>query len=259
MPVTIVFRGLMAFAQPQPPNGRMEIGVLRAPHHFPRILTMKKGVLAGIFDLRRRPELDRVRAWSINVTNPTGGVVVRTDGVEPFNRLGNHQPWDYRWIIDLEGTDLHNEDLTQQLDTNKLRFVISVDHGTFATRLQSPPFLRRQVHPAGGATVPYGLSAAVTECVITFGAGGRVRFMADATETFPFPDEADTVYEITNSPPDVDPGNPNPGGGHFHMYYDHLFKPNPTKKFDLELQSSPPAPDPALCGVGRLGRRQTSL
>jgi hypothetical protein len=44
MPVTIVFRGLMAFAQPHPPSGRMEIGVLKAPQHFPRILTMKRGV-----------------------------------------------------------------------------------------------------------------------------------------------------------------------------------------------------------------------
>lgn len=259
MPVTIVFRGLMAFAQPQPPNGRMEIGVLRAPHHFPRILTMRRGVLAGIFDLRRRPELDRVRAWSINVTNPApGGVIVRTDGVTPFNRLGNHPEFDFRWIIDLEGPDLHNRELTNELDTNRLRFVISVDHGTFATRLQSPRFLRRQIAPAGG-TVPYGRSAAVTECGITFGAGGRVRLMADATEAFAFPDEPETLYEISNSPPDVDPSNPNPGGGHFHMYYDHLFRPNPQERFDLELESAPPAPDPALCGVGRLGRRQSSL
>jgi hypothetical protein len=236
----------------------MEIGVLKAPQHFPRILTKKRGVLAGIFDLRRRPELDRVRAWKIDVTNPSGGVVVRTDGTTPFNRLANHQEYDFRWIIDLEGRDLHNRDLTRELDTRKLRFVINVDHGTFATRLRSPRFIRREVLPAGG-TVAYGPSAAVTECTITFGSGGRVRLMADATETFAFPDEADTVYEISNSPPDVDPRNPNPGGGHFRMYYPHLFKPRPPQKFDLELESSQPAPDPALCGVTFLSLRRTSL
>ncbi|MCA1577730.1 MAG: hypothetical protein LC794_10265 [Acidobacteria bacterium] len=257
MPVTIVFRGLMVLGQAAPKTGRIQLGVLRAPNHFPRILTMKNGVLAGIFDLRRRPELDRVRDWSIHVTNPSPSGIDRREDGRDFDRLANHQPWDFRWIADLEGRGLHERDLTEDLDTSRLRLVINVDHGSFATRLQSPIFLRRQVVPAGGTT-RYGMTAAVTECVIST-AGGSVSLMVDGTEAFAFPDVANTLYEISNAPPDVNPSDPNPGGGHFHMYYDHLFRPRPRERFDLEVQSMPPAPDPALCGVTFLGLRRTEL
>ena len=257
MPVTIVFRGLMVLLQPR--TGGMQVGVLRAPGHFPRILTMENGVVAGLFDLRRRPELDRVRDWAIEVTNPSrAGVTLHTDGTpSPFDRLDPRHTdlRDFRWITDLEGPDLQNESVSAQIDRSRLRFVINMQNGEFATRLLSPS-LERQNPDA--SKIPFGNIAAVTECVMSFGSGGRVRMTADGNEVFPFPERANTIYEFANTPPDIDPGHvhENPMV-HFTMYYDHLFRagqPPPNKRFDLVVPDATPAPDPALCGIGYMGQ-----
>ena len=70
------------------------------------------------------------------------------------------------------------------------------------------------------------------------------------------------VFEISNAPADVPAESPIPVGapGHFHMYYDKLFNQSPpSEQFDFRALGPSPGPDPALCGVTFLGKRDEDL
>lgn len=111
---------------------------------------------------------------------------------------------------------------------------------------------------------PYGATAAVVGCDIEFGPGGGVKLMAggpDGSIVYDFDHDEDTVYEISNGPPDVPVEQPTPldMAGHFHMYYEKLFKNPLPDQFDLVTEDQAPAPDPTLCGVTYLGQRGDPL
>jgi hypothetical protein len=289
--ITIVFRGLMVLNKQ--PNG-MEVGFVDAlykpgerhvhadgsngaahqeegddpfedtiedePVHVPRILTVKNGVLASILDLRTRPELGTVRNWQLVVTNPVQPNVTTAQTVGAFNRLTHAADTDFRWITDLEQSPLHDRLLTAEINTRGLLLVLYVPSGNFYTRLKSPPLrLRKSGRDAG----VYGCNASVIGCDINVAPGGTVKLVAGGTtgaEVFEFTPDANTVFEISNGPPDVPIEEPVPldAPGHFHMYYEKLFNP-PCDTFDFRMEDRAPAPDPTLCGVVFLGRRSDPL
>ena len=232
--------------------------------HIPRILTTKNGVLSSIFDLRNRPELGSVRNWTLEVTNPRD-TEVKLDQTNTFNRANpgaNTAPErDFRWITDLEAGDLHGRDLSLEINTRQFLFVLYVRNGSFYTRLLSPVLRRKRLNPM--QVEAYGPSAAVVGCDITFEDDGGVSLMAggpNGSTVFNFEPDEGTVYEISNGPPDVplEQATPLDAPGHFHMYYDKLFK-NPVREFDLITEDQAPAPDPTLCGVTYLGLRSDPL
>jgi hypothetical protein len=111
--------------------------------------------------------------------------------------------------------------------------------------------------------MPFGMAAEVTGCDIAFDLGDCV-LKAGNTPVFAFDEGTDkgVIYEISNAPPDVPPDQPfPPNGGHFPLYYRHLFKNNePAEEFDLFPEDDPnPAPDPATCGGTSLGQRDGGL
>ena len=232
--------------------------------HIPRILTTKKGVLSEIFDLRNRPELGTVRNWSLVVTNAArSGITLRQAGT--FNRAipaATTTDEDFRWITDMEASDLHGRDLSLDINTRQFLFVLSVRNGEFYTRLKSPVLRRRRSNPT--RVDAFGASAAVVGCDIELNAGGGVKLMAggrDGSIVYDFDNDPDTVYEISNGPPDVPGEEPTSVdlSGHFHMYYDKLFKDRRPDQFDLFTEDRAPAPDPTLCGVAYLGTRGDHL
>lgn len=270
MSVTILFRGLMVFHKM---GDYMEIGFLNAPGqtvppppnmeeagHVPRILTLRDGVITSVFDLRSRPELDRKRPWELEVTNPLQPTATTYTNGPRFDRLTHTDDKDFRWIADLEGPDLHNRDLTAELNKGNLRFVLSVRHGEFNTRTKSRSQNRQSVNT--GQVQKFGCAAEVVGCHIAFNIG-TLKLKAEGSTLFTFADNL--VYEISNTPPDVPTAAPpnkpyGPGAGHFHMYYHHLFKQHPADEFDLMPEDDPdPAPDPFLCGVAALGRSTEGL
>ena len=281
--VTIVFRGLMVFnKQPNPitqkPLDTMEIGFVDAlfqgtghtgmnhpanEAHVPRILTMKNGVLAEIQDLRlTQPELGNVRNWELVVTDSTQPVSTDEQGAT-FDRKTSTYARDFRFITDLEGIDLHNRPLSGEINTRQLLLVLYVRNGQFYTKLQSPALKRTRVNPPP-QTIPYGTSAAVIGCDITFADTGTLKLRAGGSkgvEVKEFIAEPGTIYEISNAPPDVPFDMPIPSNalGHFHMYYDKLFITSPADQFDLTRDDNAPAPDPALCGVTFLSLREDPL
>jgi hypothetical protein len=289
--ITIVFRGLMVLHKHL---DTMEIGFVDALYnpaeehaqtgpvtnhadhpvghpanhsaaHVPRILTTKDGVLSAIFDLRNRPELGSVRSWTLEVEDPVGPTASLFQS-SSFNRTidgsGTSFERDFRWITDLEARDLHDRDLSLDINTRQFLLVLYVRNGEFYTRLRSPQLKRRRLRDPQEESF-YGPTAAVVGCDIKVGDAGSVKLMAggiNGATVFTFVPDDGTIYEISNSPPDVPVEEPNSidAPGHFHMYYDKLFS-RPRDQFDLLMDDLAPAPDPTLCGVVYLGRRQDPL
>lgn len=274
--LTIVFRGLMIFHEDRK-NNLMEIGFLRTPGHIPRILTITNGVLAGVFDLRNRPELGDLtqRKWRIDVTGPAPlGISLYTDGSKDMHRLTHQDDRDYRWIMDFEGRDFYNKELTD-LKAQELMPVLQVPVGQFYTRLKAPSLLRRE---DDGPLNPFGAVAAVTGCDIQINEGGAKLSVVGGPTLFTFkrPGESigNTIFEINNAPPDVpealngEAPHDEHGGlhhgpdhdDHFQNYY-ALFDEDkiPSPRFGFLAPDPSPNPDPALCGKGRVGTREDPL
>ena len=266
MSTTIVFRGLMVFHKM---GDHMEIGVLNAPAHagtgshaahVPRIIKTTNGVISSIFDLRNR---NAARDWEIEVSNPLQPTATRFRQGEDFDRRHHPIARDFRWIADLEGDDLHNRDLTAELDMTKLLMVIRVRHGMFYTQQLSKPLNRKTANPPIQQR-PFGRAAEVVGCQIDFEMGSVTLKAGTSTipiYTFDEGDEDGVVYEISNAPPDVAPDAPYvAGAGHFAMYYTHLFGTPPQDEFRLIREGDPmPSPDPALCGAVGLGKRSGGI
>src|SRR5215213_135573 len=156
MSATIVFRGLLVFHYVDDP-GVMEIGVLEdgKSGHVPRIITTKDGVISSIFDLRKaEDEFGVIRDWTIEATNPLQEKATKFEQGGVFKRKTHPHARDFRWIIDLEGHDLHDKDLTNDVrlnDMDKVVMVVRVPHGEFYTRQLSPPLTRKKIRPPGTA------------------------------------------------------------------------------------------------------------
>ncbi len=260
MSATIVFRGLMAFHMM---NDVMEIGFLQDGRsgHVPRIITTKDGVISSILDLRTVDDFGEVRDWEINVTNPLQDKATKFEQGE-FNRPTHPHARDFRWIVDLEGRDLHNRDLTSEIDTRRIPLVLRVPHGEFYTRLLTKPLMRKSVHAPGDDDVFYGMAAEVIGCDIAFNIG-KLRLKAGNSVVLDLEEgvEDGVIYEFSNAPPDVPKENPHPNGGHFHMYYHELFRAHhPPEQFDFVPEDdSSPAPDPATCGGSYFGKRSDGI
>lgn len=267
MLATIVFRGLLVFHYL---TDHMEIGVVNAPAHpggggphvahVPRIIKTRNGVISSIFDLRGR---STSRDWELEVSNPIQPTATRLRQGEDFDRI--HHPFakDFRWLTDLEGKDLHNRDLTAELDMSKLLLVLRVRHGRFYTEQLSDPLNRKNANPPP-RQVSFGRAAEVVGCKIEFEMGTlalKAGTLATPVYTFDEGDEDGVVYEISNAPPDVAPDGPYlPGPGHFAMYYSHLFMNPPQDEYRLLREGDAmPSPDPALCGAVVLGKRSGGL
>jgi len=286
--ITIVFRGLMVLhkfedtmevgfidALYNPSDEHVHAGAVNhADHpavHVPRILTTKDGVLSAIFDLRNRPELGTVRDWTLVVDDPTVGVMGGAGATlfqnPAFSRTstgsGSAFERDFGWITDLEASDMHNRDLSLEINTRQFLFVLYVPQGEFYTRLRSPELKRRRLGPPRVESF-YGPSAAVVACNIPIDDTGTVKLMAGGSSgatVFTFVPDEGTIYEISNSPPDVPVEEPLSvdSPDHFHMYYDKLFRRLLRDQFDLVMDDRAPAPDPTLCGVVYLGTRRDPL
>lgn len=267
MSATIVFRGLLVFHYLDD-TGVMEIGVLEDGRsgHVPRIITTKNGVISSIFDLRSAgDEFGEIRDWTIEATNPLQEKATKFEQGGNFKRRTHPHARDFRWIIDLEGPDLHDRDLLNDIrfnDMDKVVMVLRVPHGEFYTRQLSPVLKRRKVRPAGDDDVTYGMAATVTACDIAFNLG-TLQLKAGNVDVFPFDEgvEDGVIYEFSNAPPDVLVEDPYETLGHFQHYYHNLFRAHPpAEEFDLfPADDSAPAPDPATCGGIWLSRRVEGL
>lgn len=250
----------------------MEVGILRAESHIPRILTIKNSILYSV-DLIPTELLDSGKPWELKAIEPAQpSVRTYTNGDSKFDRKTHGDDKDFRWIMDLEGTEFYGRDLSAEMATKKLMPIINVPQGEFYTRLKSPR-LSRWTTPE--EVTEFGAVAAAIGCDIQ-SKGDRVDLNLDGEPIFTFSNEPNTIYEISNTPPDVNSsigsvavhhhGSGGHGGsvvtsgpgGHFQHYYD-LFPRGFEPKYNLQALTGSKAPDPALCGSVRLGVRVKRL
>lgn len=255
----------------------MDIGILREPkQHVPRLLTITNGVLAKVRDLREycEPGSDP-RFWRLEVKKPQVTTISLRQVNGDFDRktAGSLYDQDFRWIMDLEDKDFYERDLTNELPHTDLLFpILRIDRGNFYTKLKSP-VLNRDPTPK-----PFGSVAAVIGCDISYEPTGTepvgkeiiAELKSDRASIFKFLNKPNTIYEITNTPPDVilDRGVGHAHSksklvgpttdDHFHHYYD-LFDPKPSPIFSFTEADPDPDPEPTLCGVSRLGTRKDPL
>jgi hypothetical protein len=169
--------------------------------------------------------------------------------------------------------------LGNRINTDTLLPIMTIPSGVFYTRLRSPELSMLRE----GASEPFGCMASVTGCDIPILAG-RVRLVEQGTGQliFDFTPEENTIYEVVNTPPDVEAHEPdedpchdpakelnNRGEGdqpntappdpcehdHFTNYH-RLFRNPNEPKICFTKVGPHPAPDPFLCGMVMLGQRK---
>lgn len=198
----IVFRGLMVFHKTTI-NGIecFEIGVLPATEHFLRINTIRSENRVAVCSIE--PEDSILR---LDVPNPKG-VTTFTDGGKPFVRRGDlasgtqeSNPEHFGWMVDLEGEEFYDKDLTDKTNTNILMPVFLIPDGQFLTSAKSPELQRKK---GNGEFEKFGCIASDMACDIQLEGDEAVLQKPDGQVVFRFKKEPDTSYEIVNTPPDL--------------------------------------------------------
>lgn len=264
--ITIVFRGLMVFHFDDRVGDKArfcEVGFLPAEGHQLRINTMRNHNEIASENLKPADAI-----WELYTKDPKG-ISIHTDG-QPFTRLTHSDERDFRWLVDLEGPEFYNEDLTNQVNTSILMPVLHIPSGELYTSDRSKHNLQRA--KGDGEAEEFGKIAVDTGCDITTEGDEVTLVNRDSDEAiFTFKAEPNTTYEIVNTPPGPPSGTPgasdhvHPAGGsltpeqrdHFQNYY-KLFKDRRVERFQFaEPPSADPAPEPTRCGgTGLLVRTQ---
>src|SRR5262245_8066757 len=141
--ITLVFSGLFLIAF-EKEKRFCQFGVIQAERHCLKIDIKKRA--SSLLDA---PELScKIPNENIHfeVTRRASGV----DTYEPgeFQRNSRHDRRDFRWVLDFEGRELHNRQLTVRPGT--LRRSVFVYNGLLYTRETQEVLIRRPSHHATG-------------------------------------------------------------------------------------------------------------
>jgi len=276
--VTLVLRGLMVF-HPDPAREYFEAGILKAPGHQFRVEVREK-TSAGVskYLVPLPPVTDLVNdAWSLEFTSPAKrGISLYQSGA--FDRkAGIGDPRDFRWAVDIEGTEFYNEQVT--INEKQLGPIVRMTSGEFYTKDKSRPVMRRQ---GDGTFQLFGSIA--EEIAADFVTRGDVvlRSAKSGKEILRLPGKPNTTYEIILENQPVTDGHiasMASSSDHFQYYYQVIAKPK-TEWFEFKIAdpgvdaagasnqfrviaasyvSPSPAPDPATCGLLGLLKRIVGL
>src|SRR5215510_14459096 len=124
--ITLVFRGLFLVAF-EKDNKFCQVGVMEADRHC-----LKINIKTNAASLPSSPEL----SFEIPDGDIYFEVADRTNAVDTYEpgtflRDPSHDRRDFRWVLDLEGTELHNRPLP--IKTGALKRSIFVRNGLFYT------------------------------------------------------------------------------------------------------------------------------
>jgi len=235
--VTIVLRGLMVF-HPDPAREYFEAGILPAPGHRFRVEVREKTKTGeSTFSVPLPPVIDLVNdSWSLEFTSPTKrGISFYQRGA--FDRkAGIGDPRDFRWAVDIEGTEFYNEQVT--IKENQLGPILHMTSGEFYTRARSRPMVRRQ----GDGTYQHFGSVAEEIAADFFNIGGDVvlRSAKSGKEIVRLPRKPDTTYEIILENQPVTEGHMASMASnqdHFQYYYNVITKPK-SEWFEFKIAAS---------------------
>lgn len=277
--VTIVLRGLMVF-HPDPAREYFEAGILPAPGHRFRVEvreTSNSGV--STFDVPLPTVNDLVNdSWSVEFTSPMKpGIGFYQKGA--FDRkAGIGDPRDFRWALDIEGTEFYNEQVT--IKENQLGPIVRLTSGEFYTKVRSHPTMRKQ----GDGTFQYFGSIADEIAADFHVTGGDVvlRSAKSGKEILRLAKKPATTYEIILENQPVTEGHMASMASdpdHFQYYYQVIAKPK-TEWYGFKFAApgvtaagdsnefrvisashvSPPPGTPSIpCQPAGMGKRKKSL
>jgi hypothetical protein len=277
--VTIVLRGLMVF-HPDPAREYFEAGILPAPGHRFRVEVREK-TNSGIstFVVPLPPVTNLVNdSWSLEfMSPPKRGISFYQKGA--FDRkAGIGDPRDFRWAVDIEGTEFYNEQV--MIKENQLGPIVRMTSGEFYTKSRSRPVMRRQ---GDGTFQHFGSVAEEIAADFLIKEGDVVlRSAKSGKEILRLPRKPATTYEIILENQPVTEGHMASmaaGSDHFQYYYQVIAKPK-TEWFEFKFADpgvtaasdsnqfrvipashvSPPPGTPSVpCQPTGMGKRKKSL
>lgn len=135
--ITLVFRGLFLFAF-EKDNQFCQAVIMQADRHCLKVI-----VKTNVASLKNPPELTfEVPDGDIIIDVPTRPNAIDTYEAGVFDRNTDHDIMDFRWVLDLEGADLHNRSLTIKPDSIQrsvfIRNGLFRNHRNRSIRLSSP-------------------------------------------------------------------------------------------------------------------------
>jgi hypothetical protein len=272
--VTIVLRGLMVF-HPDPAREYFEAGILPAPGHRFRVEVREKSK-SGIstFSVPLPPVANLVNdSWSLEFSSPTKRGIGFYQGKAFDRKAGIGDPKDFRWALDIEGTEFYDEQVT--IKENQLGPILNLTSGEFYTRARSRPLMRRQ----GDGTYQHFGSVAEEIAADLLNIEGDVvlRSAKSGKEIVRLSRKPDTTYEIILENQPVTEGHTaGMSSDHFQYYYNVIAKPK-SEWFEFKIAASketasnefrviparhvstPPGTPDVPCQPTVMGKRKKSL
>jgi len=276
--VTVVLKGLMVF-HPDPAREYFEAGILPAPGHLFRIVVREK-TNSGVstFSVPLPAVADLVNdSWSLEFTSPPKRGISFYQGTAFDRKAGIGDPRDFRWAVDIEGTEFYNQQVT--IKENQLGPIVRLTSGEFYTKARSRPTMRRQ---GDGSFQYFGSVAEEIAADFRIMRGDVVlRSAKSGKELLRLPRKPATTYEIIFENQPVTEGHMASmasSSDHFQYYYQVITKPK-TEWFEFKFAAPgftatgdsnqfriipasyvyEPAPDPTLCGLVGLLKRLIGL
>jgi hypothetical protein len=248
---TITFTGLLVF-RPDPQTGQFEVGVLRARDaHEPHFLQIEITPDPGQGPIHQQ-DLERIiqngnDRWELEVEGSSNLGIQATISKPADRHNATQNPTDFGWIINLENNEFHKEPLVRT--PKALRPVIRLTQGALFTSCKTDsvvtiqgPFARDFGFILGGIGLQIDTSAG-QQPVLKF-----KDKQGNETEIFRLPQTGQVSYQVSilNTPPPDVPIKE----GHFHLYYDRLFKEVAMdQRFDLKLLDPAVSPGSDRCPV----------
>jgi hypothetical protein len=130
--ITLIFKGLFILAF-EKENKFCQVGVMRAERHCLRIKIKANGTSHCVFPELPSEILDG--DIFIDVSGRAGSVSIHKQK-GPFDRDTAKDQRDFRWILDMEGKDLHNQQLS--FKAGALKQSIFINNGLFYTYSVQP-------------------------------------------------------------------------------------------------------------------------
>jgi hypothetical protein len=234
----LLFDGLLVLAVNKNKN-LCEFGVVKAPDH---VLRIKVDKVDADRDRTSLPNISRdlPSEGDIRIDAPKNakdyGVQFFGDLKRPFLRLiGEDDPQDFRWLVDLEGKEFYNKKLALKPGFPNQRIIIPrglfYTHDLIDVQLVRPGASVLQTSVASPIGCNLDLDAG-EEFVLTYGPDDQKIVMTA---------EKGVTYEIQilNNPKDDQHVGHNGGSQptdlstHFHFYYDEAVEVGIDKKFDI--------------------------
>jgi hypothetical protein len=165
-----------------------------APNHNAEVKVVQKSV-AGDFMLPLGLAHDKT--FQLYVTNPVHGIQVfnaRDNDPEPFHRATDKgNPQDFRWVVDLEGPEFFNRNLTPHIKKTKLSTSFYFNSGVCFTHLKSDdPFNKVVNHQA----TPFGKTVHEAGVNISFNAKTKAVLLNEGKVKYEFLYNDGFTYEI---------------------------------------------------------------